>query len=359
MGEELHAVADAKDGQLGLEDVGRRQGRVGVVDAGRPAREYEAARVELRHLAQGRVVRQELAVDAALADAPRDQEAVLRAEVEDDDGLARLVAARRGARHRGRPPAILARVLGGRSLAFCRCAFVQVSRLFSDRPKLAPCYTRVKPTDSLMSAPDQAPRLEDGLTVLRAGGLIALPTDTLYALVARASDAAAVERVFTIKGRERDKALPLFVADLAEADRIAVLDDAARRLATCFWPGPLTLVAAKLPAFESPALAGGTTVALRAPDHPLVLALLAALGEPVTATSANRSGGADPVSAADVRRELGADVDLVLDAGACPVGVSSTIVDCSGREPAILRAGAIEAAAIAAALGRDQPVARR
>jgi L-threonylcarbamoyladenylate synthase len=168
----------------------------------------------------------------------------------------------------------------------------------------------------------------------------------LYALTVVASDAAAVERAYAIKGREDGKPLPLFVSDLEMAERIAVINPMARSLAKRFWPGALTIVLNKKPDFESEALAGGDTVALRAPAHDLALAVIAQLGEPVTATSANRSGGPDPISADDVQRELGNELDLILDSGPCPVGVSSTIVDCTRLEPSILRLGAISEAAI-------------
>src|SRR3972149_96326 len=138
--------------------------------------------------------------------------------------------------------------------------------------------------------------IEKAVSVLRSGGVIALPTDTLYALAAAARDAEAVRRVFAIKGREGAKPLPLFVSDLAMAERGAVFLPTAHRLAERFWPGPLTIALPRQPAFESEALAGGDTVALRAPDHEAALAVIAALATPVTATSANRSGGRDPIT---------------------------------------------------------------
>jgi L-threonylcarbamoyladenylate synthase len=184
------------------------------------------------------------------------------------------------------------------------------------------------------------------VSVLRGGGVIALPTDTLYALTVVARDAGAVERVYAIKGREDGKPLPLFVSGLEMAEGIASLNPTARSLAKRFWPGALTIVVKKKPDFNSEALAGGDTVALRVPAHDLARAVIEALDEPVTATSANRSGGPDPVSAEDVQRQLGDEVDLILDAGPCAVGVSSTIVDCTHLEPSILRLGAISEAAI-------------
>jgi L-threonylcarbamoyladenylate synthase len=172
----------------------------------------------------------------------------------------------------------------------------------------------------------------------------------LYALVAPAKDAQAVDRVFAIKGRDNTKALPLFVADAAMAERCAVLNDLARRLIGAFWPGALTVVLPKQPGFESAALGGGDTVALRVPDHELLRRGIAELDAPLTATRANRSGGPDPVTADEVRRQLGGYVDYVLDAGPCAVGVSSTIVDCCGAVPVILRQGAISKEAIDRAL---------
>lgn len=202
-----------------------------------------------------------------------------------------------------------------------------------------------------MSPPDESV-IERAIEVLKSGRLVAFPTDTLYALGARALDPDAVRRVFAIKGREAVKALPLFVDGTEMAERIGHLTPAARTLADTFWPGALTIVVAKQPGFESEALAGGYTVALRAPGHPTALALVRTLGEPITATSANLSGGPDPVTADEVRSQLGDAVDFVIDEGACPVGVSSTIVDCTTEDVRILRAGAVSPEAVEAVLGR-------
>jgi L-threonylcarbamoyladenylate synthase len=207
----------------------------------------------------------------------------------------------------------------------------------------------------MMTAKTGQTDLEAAVDCLRRGGVIALPTDTLYALAADARDSDAVRRVYRIKGREDGKPLPLFVPDLETAARYAVLTDAARRLATRFWPGALTIVCMKQPGFDSEALAGGDTVALRVPDYATALEVLRALGGPVTGTSANRSGGPDPDTADEVRRQLGDEVDLVLDAGACPGGVSSTIIDCSGDTPRILRHGAIPEADVFTALQQEAP----
>jgi L-threonylcarbamoyladenylate synthase len=191
---------------------------------------------------------------------------------------------------------------------------------------------------------------------LKEGGVVAFPTDTLYALAADATNPAAVERIFDIKGREGGKPLPVFVSGVEMAARYASLTSEADALARRYWPGALTLVLTRLPDFESAALAGGETVALRAPDHPVALAILLGAGRPLTGTSANAARGPDPVTAADVIEALGDRVDLVLDGGACPQGRPSTIVDCTQSPPKVLREGAISPAEIAAALGA--PVAR-
>lgn len=197
---------------------------------------------------------------------------------------------------------------------------------------------------------DVSPEVQAAVAMLREGGVIAFPTDTLYALAADATNSTAVDRVFAIKGREPGKPLPLFVSGLPMAEAIAEITASARTLAAAFWPGALTIILRRRSSFESEALAGGDTVGLRAPDHPLALEIVAALGRPVTATSANLSGGADPVSAADVRAQLAGALDLIVDGGACPTATSSTIVDCTQDPPAILRQGALGPDEIARAL---------
>jgi L-threonylcarbamoyladenylate synthase len=172
----------------------------------------------------------------------------------------------------------------------------------------------------------------------------------LYALSAAASDAEAVKRVFEVKGREEGRALPLFVSDLAMAERIGVFDERARKLAARFWPGQLTIVVAKRTDYESEALAGGGTVALRVPDHTVPLAVIRCLGGAVTGTSANLSGGPDPDSADEVRRQIGDRVDLIIDCGPAEHGIASTIVDCAGAKPRVLREGAVGREAIIEAL---------
>jgi L-threonylcarbamoyladenylate synthase len=209
---------------------------------------------------------------------------------------------------------------------------------------------RRRASDSQMKKPVALDDVEAAVGILRNGGVIAMPTDTLYALTAVASDATAVKRVYAIKGREGGKALPLFVADPEMAETAGVFNPGARCLARRFWPGPLTIVVPRRGDFHSDALAGLDTVALRQPNSEIAQSIIEGVGDPVTGTSANRSGGRDPVSPAEVRRQLGHEIDLLVDGGNCAVGVSSTIVDCTSEPPRILREGAISAGMIDEAL---------
>lgn len=193
--------------------------------------------------------------------------------------------------------------------------------------------------------------------VLSAGGLIGLPTETVYGLGADASNELAVRRIFAVKGRPSTHPLIVHVASEAVARRwSAEWPEAAARLAEAFWPGPLTLIV-KRSALASDAVTGGqATVGLRVPDHPLALELLRRFGGGVAAPSANRFGRVSPTTAAHVREELGAEVDLVLDGGPCRVGVESTIVDLSGA-PRVLRPGGIGPEALEKVLGHPVPLA--
>lgn len=173
---------------------------------------------------------------------------------------------------------------------------------------------------------------------LRAGAVIAFPTDTLYGIGARATDPAAVARLYQVKRRPSGQPMVWLVSDQAQVERFAVVAPAAAGLIDRFWPGPLTLV---LPARDPSAT---PTVALRAPDHAVALALLRALGEPIASSSANPAGQPPPVDADQVIAGLGGDLELVLDGGPCRIGQPSTILDLSGATPRILRHGAIPAA---------------
>ena len=170
---------------------------------------------------------------------------------------------------------------------------------------------------------------------LRAGAVIAFPTDTLYGVGARALDPDAVARLYQLKRRPSGQPMVWLVTDRAQVERFAVVSAAANDLTARFWPGPLTLV---LPARDPTTM---RTIAVRAPDHPVPMALLRALGEPIASSSANTTGQRPPVDAEQVIAGLGDDLELVLDSGPSRIGQPSTILDLSGATPRILRQGAI------------------
>ena len=172
------------------------------------------------------------------------------------------------------------------------------------------------------------PDLDRAVMALQRGGLVAFPTETVYGLGADATDADALTRLYTVKGRPTDHPVIVHLAAAAALDDWAVgVPPVARELAARFWPGPVTLVLAAAPAVSRLATGGLDTVGLRVPAHPVALELLDAFGGAIAAPSANRFGRVSPTTADAVRRDLGADVDVVLDGGACTVGVESTIVD--------------------------------
>lgn len=190
-------------------------------------------------------------------------------------------------------------------------------------------------------SPDRA-AISEAAAVLRSGGLVAFPTETVYGLGARADDAAAVTRVFAAKGRPADNPLIVHVAGVDDLGRLAAaLPPLAIELATRFWPGPLTLVVDAAPGIPEVTVGGLSTVAVRVPAHPVALALLAAAGVPVAAPSANRSGRPSPTAAAHVIADLGDRIDVVVDGGPCRVGVESTVVDARAAVPVVLREGAV------------------
>ncbi|MBU6328852.1 MAG: threonylcarbamoyl-AMP synthase [Acidobacteria bacterium] len=187
---------------------------------------------------------------------------------------------------------------------------------------------------------------------LRSGRLVALPTETVYGLAADATDPEAVAAIFRVKGRPTDHPLIVHIADATELDRWASsVSPEARALADAFWPGPLTLLLTRSEAVGDWVTGGRDTVGLRVPGHPVALALLEAFGGAVAAPSANRFGKVSPTTAAHVVADLGGDVEVVLDGGACTVGVESTIVDCSGDEVLVLRQGGVSVEALRAVLG--------
>jgi len=207
-------------------------------------------------------------------------------------------------------------------------------------------------------APISSGPIDLAISFLRKGGLVAMPTETVYGLACDAANPDAVTRLYTAKGRPRFNPLIAHVADLDMAQKEAVFSDAALALATHFWPGPLTIV---LPVATTGtvcdlARSGLETIALRMPVHPGARQLISGFGRPVVAPSANRSGHISPTRAEHVKADLDGKVDLILDGGPCEQGIESTIVSFVGDRPVLLRAGAVETSALEAFLG--SPLAR-
>lgn len=195
--------------------------------------------------------------------------------------------------------------------------------------------------------------IEKAAALLRQGGLVAFPTETVYGLGADAANADAVAKIFAAKGRPADHPLIVHLPGDDQLDRWARdIPDAAFELAEAFWPGPLTLILKRRGHVIDAITGGQDTVGLRVPGHPLALELLRAFGGGIAAPSANRFGHISPTTAQHVRDDLGDAVAMVLDGGACPVGIESTILDLSGEQPTILRPGMIVAADIGRVLGR-------
>lgn len=182
--------------------------------------------------------------------------------------------------------------------------------------------------------------VQQAAELLRAGLVVAYPTDTLYGLAVDPRNAAAVKRLFELKGRPETSALTLIAADVDQVRAAGEMNAAAERLAARWWPGPLTIVIPARPVLAREMLAGGSTVGVRISNHAVSVALARAAGFCVTATSANRSG-APAVSTAEAAVEALPDVDAVLDGGPAPGGAPSTIVNASARELALVRAGAV------------------
>ncbi len=189
---------------------------------------------------------------------------------------------------------------------------------------------------------DILPReIDKGVTILRKGGVIAFPTDTVYGLGADAFNTTAVERIYKIKNRSRHQQLPLLIADVEQLTALAnPIPGIAWFLTRHFWPGGLTLVLAKTDAVPAH-LAPGTTIAVRIPNQHVCLALIKNLGNPIIGTSANISGQPPALTSDEVRQQLAGKIDFVLNGGKCPGGKESTVVDITHGTPAILRQGII------------------
>ncbi len=207
---------------------------------------------------------------------------------------------------------------------------------------------------TLRLRPEIQRQVDEGIRILREGGIIAYPTDTVYGLGASMSKLAAVARVFRVKKRPLDMALPLLVATISQVEELADrVTPIARQLIKRFLPGALTLVLPASPAVPATVTAGGSTVAVRIPDHPVPLALIAGTGAPLVGTSANVSGQPSPLTAAAVRSQLAGEVDLVIDEDGCCKGTESTIIDLTGEVPVVLREGSISLQVLQQVCGTD------
>ena len=201
--------------------------------------------------------------------------------------------------------------------------------------------------DALRSVP-----IRDAVAILRRGGLVAFPTETVYGLGADASNPAAVARIYEVKGRPAGHPVIVHIGDVGQVARWACeIPEAAMKLAARFWPGPLTLVLRRAPSVGSELTGGQDTIGLRVPGHPVALQLLREFGGGIAAPSANRFGRISPTTAEHVRNDLASEVELILDGGACEIGIESTIVDLSRGRPVLLRPGRIGPGDIGSTLG--------
>ena len=211
-------------------------------------------------------------------------------------------------------------------------------------------HTMLLEVDAMRPAPEI---VAQAAAVLRSGGLVAFPTETVYGLGANALDAAAVQRIFAAKQRPAFDPLIVHITGVeALAALVRHLPPAALLLAERFWPGPLTLVAPRADLIPDTVTAGGPTVALRAPSHPVAQALLRATRLPIAAPSANLFSHTSPTTAAHVWHDLAGRIEMILDGGATPLGVESTVLDISGPVPVLLRPGGVTLEALEAVLGR-------
>ena len=197
---------------------------------------------------------------------------------------------------------------------------------------------------------DEKRQYRKAIDALAAGGLVALPTDTVYGLCAVAADDAAVRRLYDVKARPAEQPLPLFVASVEQAELVAEMNDAARALAASFWPGAMTIVLRRRASYRTLAAGGGDTIGVRVPEDAAIREIAAQLG-PLTGTSANRSGAPEARSAREVEAQLDGDIDVIVDAPVPRNGRTSTVVDCSDAAAVrVVREGAIGRPAIVDAL---------
>ena len=196
---------------------------------------------------------------------------------------------------------------------------------------------------------DDHKSIQRALKVLQKGGLVAFPTDTVYGLGALAFDGNAIESIYLAKARPIEKAIPVLIGDNADLENVSnSISDVAYKLASCYWPGPLTIIVPKKPTLPE-AVSATETVGVRVPDHPVARALLRSTG-PMAVTSANISGQPSPSTAQDVFEQLKGRIELIIDGGQTPGGVPSTLVDCTGSEIKVLREGPISLEQILSAI---------
>ena len=208
------------------------------------------------------------------------------------------------------------------------------------------------PAGAATPPPATEQALDRAVAILRRGGLVAIPTETVYGLAADAFDAEAVAGIFRAKGRPASNPLIVHVADVAMARELAAgWPAAAEAVAAALWPGPVTMVVPRGPRVPDIVTAGGPTVAVRCPDHRLARRLIAKSGVPLAAPSANRSEGLSPTTAHHVLESLGNRVELILDGGACRRGIESTVIDCTVTPPRILRPGPLARGQLEEAVG--------
>ena len=226
-------------------------------------------------------------------------------------------------------------------------------------PRPLPDVLPIRWPTGLSSPPAETEQsLDRAARVLMDGGLVAIPTETVYGLAARADDPVAVGKIFAAKGRPATNPLIVHVADTPMARRLAAAwPEAAEKIAQRLWPGPVTVVVPRGPEIPDEVTAGGLTVALRCPEHRLTRRLIEKAGLPLAAPSANRSLAVSPTTAAHVLESLGNRIDLILDGGPCTRGIESTVVDCTSVPPCILRPGPISREQLEAILGQQVALA--
>jgi len=200
-----------------------------------------------------------------------------------------------------------------------------------------------------------AKNIGEASRVVKKGGLVVYPTDTVYGLGCDPFNVRAVERVFKVKGERKEKPLPILASDIKFIEKIAYINEKARKIAERHWPGPLTLIVPKKPALPSIVTCGLASVGVRIPNHPVALQLISLCNGLLVGTSANKTGEKSPKTAQEATKQLGRLVDIVLDGGPTPLSQESSIVDLTSRKPKMLREGPVKLTEVLNALENTQP----